>query len=63
MKKTSLFIVAVVLVLVGVHFLTPTKPHANEKPIIKYIASATQAPVDHVTSVCQKTSQLSESKW
>ena len=52
MKKTSLFIVAVVLVLVGVHFLTPTKPHANEKPIIKYIAwSATQAPVDHVTTV------------
>ena len=59
MKKTSLFIVAVVLVLVGVHFLTPTKPHANEKPIIKYIAPATQAPVDHVTTVFSQESPTS----
>ena len=58
MKKTSLFIVAVVLVLVGVHFLTPTKPHANENPIIKYIAPATKAPVDHVTTVFSQESPI-----
>ena len=59
MRNASPLIVAFFAVLVGVHFLTPTKPRANEKPIIKYIAPATQAPVNHISTIFRQESPTS----